>query len=121
MPKIKKNLLRDIYSYVIFILGLMLILVGVPSILLPPPFAFGIILVVTGFMLTTTSIPGRNLWKYLRGHWNWFGKKTTVLHFIVRDKVEKRMQQKISNKLDPYSRMLITLDIALKNTRPKKM
>ena len=119
MPNIKKNLFKDASSYVIFFLGLLLIIVGAPTILLPPPFAFGLVLVVLGFMLTTTSIPGRKLWRYLREHWCWFGKKTTNLHNIVRNKLDSRARQKISSKFDPYSRVLITLDIALNKTRPK--
>ncbi len=119
MPTINTNLLKDASSYVIFFLGLLLIIIGVPTILLPPPFAFGLVLVALGFILTTTSIPGRKLWRYLREHWCWFGKKTTILHKLVRNKLESRARQKINNTFDPYSRMLITLDIALNKTKPK--
>lgn len=119
MPTINTNRLKDASSYVIFFLGLVLIIIGTPTILLPPPFAFGLVLVAIGFILTTTSPPGRKLWKYLRKHWYWFGKKTTKLHKLVRNALESRARQKISNTFDPYSRMLVTLDIALNKTTPK--
>ncbi len=119
MLTIKTNRLKDVSSYVIFFLGLLLIIIGVPTILLPPPFAFGLVFVAIGFMLTTASLPGRKLWRYLREHWCWFGKKTANLHKIVRSKLESRTRQKIRNAFDPYSKMLITLDIALNKTRPK--
>ena len=114
----KKNLLRNITDYVTFISGLLFILVGTPLILLPPPFAFGIVLVVFGFMLTTTSTPGQNLWRYLRKRWNWLGKKTTNLHNVVRNKLDSRARYKAGNKFDPYARVLITLDTAFKKTKP---
>ena len=117
----KKNLIRTLSDYFLLIVGLILILIGIPTLLLPPPFAFGIVLVALGFILTAFSKQGRNLWRYLREHWVWFGEKASVLHVFVHDKVKQRINRKLTDKLDIYSRMLIVLDVVLEKTKPKKL
>ena len=115
-----KQTLRMVISYLLFLAGVLLMLIGIPAILLPPPFAFGIILVAIGFILTALSKPGQVFWRYTRERWTWFGHRANSLHVSIDANIKKRLAERKNKQLDLYLRLLVLFAEVLNKTNPKR-
>jgi hypothetical protein len=115
-----KQTLEMVISYLLLFAGVLLILIGIPAILLPPPFAFGIILVAIGFTLTALSKPGQVFWRYTREHWAWLGYRVSGLHVWIDANIKKRLSESKNKQLDLYLRLLVIFQEVLNKTNPNR-